>query len=153
MHRALTLPPNLRFPAAPAGAGGAALARRRALWRSASPRRRRPGKMASAVRAGRRLRQAVEGGELAGLPAGLRAELEAALASDGALVAFSLLRRLHAALREAGRPRRPWRDGPRPAGPPLTVASPTRRVPVVPTRAPGRQRDRPARGAGAAAGR
>ncbi|XP_049659696.1 transmembrane protein 199 isoform X2 [Accipiter gentilis] len=60
--------------------------------------------MASAVRAGRRLRQAVEGGELAGLPAGLRAELEAALASDGALVAFSLLRRLHAALREAGSP-------------------------------------------------
>ncbi|XP_052659872.1 transmembrane protein 199 isoform X1 [Harpia harpyja] len=60
--------------------------------------------MASAVRAGRRLRQAVEGGELAGLPAGLRAELEAALASEGALVAFSLLRRLHAALREAGSP-------------------------------------------------
>ncbi|KAM9615461.1 transmembrane protein 199 isoform 2-T2 [Morphnus guianensis] len=60
--------------------------------------------MASAVRAGRRLRQAVEGGELAGLPASLRAELEAALASEGALVAFSLLRRLHAALREAGSP-------------------------------------------------
>ncbi|NWZ49017.1 transmembrane protein 199 isoform X2 [Haliaeetus albicilla] len=60
--------------------------------------------MASAVRAGRRLRQAVEGSELAGLPAGLRAELEAALASEGALVAFSLLRRLHAALREAGSP-------------------------------------------------
>ncbi|KAM6239593.1 transmembrane protein 199 isoform 1-T1 [Spheniscus humboldti] len=60
--------------------------------------------MASAVRAGRRLRQAVEGGELAGLPAGLRAELEAALASEGALVPFGLLRRLHAALREAGSP-------------------------------------------------
>uniref|UniRef100_A0A8D0FQA1 Transmembrane protein 199 n=1 Tax=Strix occidentalis caurina TaxID=311401 RepID=A0A8D0FQA1_STROC len=60
--------------------------------------------MASAVRAGRRLRLAVEGGELAGLPAGLRAELEAALASEGALVPFSLLRRLHAALREAGSP-------------------------------------------------
>ncbi|KAM6192593.1 transmembrane protein 199 isoform 1-T1 [Sarcoramphus papa] len=60
--------------------------------------------MASAVRAGRRLRQAVEGGELAGLAAGLRAELEAALASEGALVPFSLLRRLHAALREAGSP-------------------------------------------------
>ncbi|NXT30965.1 TM199 protein, partial [Pelecanoides urinatrix] len=60
--------------------------------------------MASAVRAGRRLRQAVEGGELAGLPAGLRAELEAALASEGALVPFSLLRRLHAALREAESP-------------------------------------------------
>ncbi|NXL38648.1 TM199 protein, partial [Glaucidium brasilianum] len=60
--------------------------------------------MASAVRAGRRLRQAAEGGELAGLPAGLRAELEAALASEGALVPFSLLRRLHAALREAGSP-------------------------------------------------
>ncbi|XP_074778627.1 vacuolar ATPase assembly protein VMA12 isoform X2 [Athene noctua] len=60
--------------------------------------------MASAVRAGWRLRQAAEGGELAGLPAGLRAELEAALASEGALVPFSLLRRLHAALREAGSP-------------------------------------------------
>ncbi|KAF1560566.1 hypothetical protein FQV10_0010001, partial [Eudyptes schlegeli] len=80
--------------------------------------------MAAAVRAGRRLRQAVEGGELAGLPAGLRAELEAALASEGALVPFGLLRRLHAALREAGRPRRPWRDGPRPGGPPLTVPCP-----------------------------
>ncbi|KAM7088182.1 transmembrane protein 199 isoform 3-T3 [Ciconia maguari] len=60
--------------------------------------------MASAVRAGPRLRRAVEGGELAGLPAGLRAELEAALASEGAVVPFSLLRRLHAALREAGSP-------------------------------------------------
>ncbi|NXK20930.1 TM199 protein, partial [Arenaria interpres] len=60
--------------------------------------------MASAVRAGRRLRQAVEGSELAGLPADLRAELEAALASKGALVPFSLLRRLRAALREAGSP-------------------------------------------------
>ncbi|XP_068271937.1 transmembrane protein 199 [Nyctibius grandis] len=60
--------------------------------------------MASAMRAGRRLRRAVEGGELAGLPAGLRADLAAALASEGALVPFSLLRRLHAALREAGYP-------------------------------------------------
>ncbi|NXN44175.1 TM199 protein, partial [Rhinoptilus africanus] len=60
--------------------------------------------MASAVRAGRRLRRAVEGGELEGLPDGLRAELEAALASQDALVPFSLLRRLHAALREAGSP-------------------------------------------------
>uniref|UniRef100_A0A8C3PLL6 Transmembrane protein 199 n=1 Tax=Calidris pygmaea TaxID=425635 RepID=A0A8C3PLL6_9CHAR len=60
--------------------------------------------MASAVRAGRRLRQAVEGSELAGLPADLRAELEAALASQGALVPFRLLRRLRAALREAGSP-------------------------------------------------
>ncbi|NWX48512.1 TM199 protein, partial [Steatornis caripensis] len=33
-----------------------------------------------------------------------RAELEAALASEGALVPFRLLRRLHAALREAGSP-------------------------------------------------
>ncbi|XP_054250382.1 transmembrane protein 199 [Indicator indicator] len=60
--------------------------------------------MASAVEAGRRLRRAVEGGELAGLPAGLRAELEEALASEGAVVSFSLLRRLHAALREAESP-------------------------------------------------
>ncbi|NXV40858.1 TM199 protein, partial [Uria aalge] len=60
--------------------------------------------MASEVQAGWRLRQAVEGGELAGLPDGLRAELEAALASQGALVPFSLLRRLHTALREAGSP-------------------------------------------------
>ncbi|KAM6110735.1 LOW QUALITY PROTEIN: transmembrane protein 199 [Pterocles gutturalis] len=60
--------------------------------------------MASAMRAGRRLRRAVEGSELAGLPPGLRAELEAAVASEGALVPFSLLRRLHAALREAGSP-------------------------------------------------
>ncbi|KAM6048778.1 transmembrane protein 199 isoform 1-T1 [Theristicus caerulescens] len=60
--------------------------------------------MASAVRAGRRLRRAAEGGELAGLPAGLRAELRAALASEGALVPFGLLRSLHAALREAGSP-------------------------------------------------
>ncbi|XP_054064530.1 transmembrane protein 199 isoform X2 [Rissa tridactyla] len=60
--------------------------------------------MASAVLAGWRLRQAVEGGELAGLPDGLQAELEAALASQGALVPFSLLRRLHTALREAGSP-------------------------------------------------
>ncbi|NXT48504.1 TM199 protein, partial [Pluvianellus socialis] len=60
--------------------------------------------MASELRAGRRLRQAVENGELAGLPAGLRAEVETALASEGALVPFSLLRRLHAALRETGSP-------------------------------------------------
>ncbi|XP_037230192.1 transmembrane protein 199 isoform X3 [Falco biarmicus] len=60
--------------------------------------------MASAVRAGHRLRRAAEGGELAALPAGLQAELEAALASQGALVPFSLLRRLHTALREAGYP-------------------------------------------------
>ncbi|XP_053941155.1 transmembrane protein 199 isoform X2 [Cuculus canorus] len=60
--------------------------------------------MASAVEAGWRLRRAAESGELAGLPARLRAELEAALASEGALVPFSLLRELHAALREAGSP-------------------------------------------------
>ncbi|XP_064022518.1 transmembrane protein 199 isoform X2 [Pogoniulus pusillus] len=60
--------------------------------------------MASAVQAGGRLRRAVEGDELAGLPAGLRAELEAAVASERALVSFSLLRRLHAALREAESP-------------------------------------------------
>ncbi|XP_068010696.1 transmembrane protein 199 [Melanerpes formicivorus] len=60
--------------------------------------------MASAVEAGGRLRRAVEGGELAGVPAGLRAELEEALASEGALVPFSLLRRLHTALREAESP-------------------------------------------------
>ncbi|XP_025961393.2 transmembrane protein 199 isoform X1 [Dromaius novaehollandiae] len=60
--------------------------------------------MASSVRAGQRLRRAAAGGELARLPAGLRAELEAALGSDGALVPFSLLRRLHGALREAGSP-------------------------------------------------
>ncbi|NXJ66792.1 TM199 protein, partial [Rostratula benghalensis] len=60
--------------------------------------------MASEVRAGWRLRQAVEGRELAELPADLRAELEAALASQGSLVPFSLLRRLQAALREAGSP-------------------------------------------------
>ncbi|NXD92390.1 TM199 protein, partial [Chaetorhynchus papuensis] len=60
--------------------------------------------MASSVRAGPRLRRAVRAGELAALPAGLRDELEAALAADGELVPFSLLRRLHAALREAGSP-------------------------------------------------
>ncbi|NXL77504.1 TM199 protein, partial [Leptocoma aspasia] len=42
--------------------------------------------------------------ELAALPAGLRDELEAALAEEGGLVPFGLLRRLHAALREAGSP-------------------------------------------------
>ncbi|NXP55724.1 TM199 protein, partial [Heliornis fulica] len=60
--------------------------------------------MASAVLAGPRLRRAVEGGELEGLPAGLRDELEAALASERSLVPFSLLRRLHKALREAESP-------------------------------------------------
>ncbi|XP_062448550.1 transmembrane protein 199 [Rhea pennata] len=60
--------------------------------------------MAAAVRAGPRLRRAAAGGELARLPAGLRTELEAALGSGGALVPFSLLRRLHGALREAGSP-------------------------------------------------
>ncbi|NXX35089.1 TM199 protein, partial [Nicator chloris] len=54
--------------------------------------------MASSVRAGPRLRRAVRAGELAALPAGLRDELEAALAAEGGLVPFSLLRRLHAAL-------------------------------------------------------
>ncbi|NWT02385.1 TM199 protein, partial [Mionectes macconnelli] len=60
--------------------------------------------MASSVRAGPRLRRAVQAGELAALPAGLRGDMEAALAKEGALVPFSLLRRLHAALREAGSP-------------------------------------------------
>ncbi|XP_053817233.1 transmembrane protein 199 isoform X1 [Vidua macroura] len=60
--------------------------------------------MASSVRAGPRLRRAVRAGELAALPAGLRDELEAALAEEGGLVPFSLLRGLHAALREAGSP-------------------------------------------------
>ncbi|NWT67861.1 TM199 protein, partial [Prunella himalayana] len=60
--------------------------------------------MASSVRAGPRLRRAVRAGELAALPAGMRDELEAALAGEGGLVPFSLLRRLHAALREAGSP-------------------------------------------------
>ncbi|NWI44186.1 TM199 protein, partial [Picathartes gymnocephalus] len=60
--------------------------------------------MASSVRAGPRLRRAVRAGELAALPAGLRDEVEAALAEEGGLVPFSLLRRLHAALREAGSP-------------------------------------------------
>ncbi|NWX67049.1 TM199 protein, partial [Promerops cafer] len=60
--------------------------------------------MASSVRAGPRLRRAVRAGELAAMPAGLRDELEAALAEEGGLVPFSLLRRLHAALREAGSP-------------------------------------------------
>ncbi|NXJ79509.1 TM199 protein, partial [Trogon melanurus] len=60
--------------------------------------------MASAVKAGPRLRRAAEGGELDGLPPGLRAELREALASEGSVVPFSLLRRLHAALREAESP-------------------------------------------------
>ncbi|NXW74196.1 TM199 protein, partial [Hirundo rustica] len=60
--------------------------------------------MASSVRAGPRLRRAVRAGELAALPAGMRDELQAALAAEGGLVPFSLLRKLHAALREAGSP-------------------------------------------------
>ncbi|XP_047923905.2 transmembrane protein 199 isoform X1 [Anser cygnoides] len=60
--------------------------------------------MADAVRAGPRLRRAVEGEELAGLPAALRDELRDAVGSEGALVPFSLLRRLHGGLREAGSP-------------------------------------------------
>lgn len=64
--------------------------------------------MASSVRAGPRLRRAVRADELAALPARLRDELEKALAEEGGLVPFSLLRRLHAALREAGRPRCAW---------------------------------------------
>ncbi|XP_057276768.1 transmembrane protein 199 [Pezoporus wallicus] len=62
--------------------------------------------MASAVRAGPRLRRAAEGRELAALPRGLQDELRAALASEGSLVPFSLLRSLHAALRDAGSPLR-----------------------------------------------
>lgn len=61
--------------------------------------------MASAIRAGQRLRRAVESEELSGLPAALRDELREAVASKGSLVPFSLLRRLHSGLREAGRPR------------------------------------------------
>lgn len=72
--------------------------------------------MAAAVRAGPRLRGAVEGEELAGLPAELREELRDAVGSEGGLVPFSLLRRLHSGLREAGGlcgacsagPRRRW---------------------------------------------
>ncbi|NXG04141.1 TM199 protein, partial [Sakesphorus luctuosus] len=60
--------------------------------------------MASAVRAGPRLRRAMRAGELAALPQGLRHDVEAALAAEGALVPFSLLRRLHGALRDAGSP-------------------------------------------------
>ncbi|XP_061868405.1 transmembrane protein 199 [Colius striatus] len=60
--------------------------------------------MAAALRAGPRLRRALESGELAELPAALRAELEQALASEEAVLSFSLLRRLHAALREAESP-------------------------------------------------
>ncbi|XP_065550893.1 transmembrane protein 199 isoform X2 [Lathamus discolor] len=62
--------------------------------------------MASAVRAGPRLRRAAEGPELAALPRALRDELRAALASEGSLVPFRLLRSLHAALRDAGSPLR-----------------------------------------------
>ncbi|NWV00783.1 TM199 protein, partial [Upupa epops] len=61
--------------------------------------------MASSVVAGPRLRRAVESGEeLAELPAGLRAELRAAVGSERGLVPFGLLRRLHHALREAESP-------------------------------------------------
>lgn len=66
-------------------------------------RSRDPAKMAAAVRAGRRLsRAAAAGGELerAGVPRALCAELRA-----GPVVPFALLRRLHAALRDAGEPR------------------------------------------------
>uniref|UniRef100_A0A8V5GQU4 Uncharacterized protein n=1 Tax=Melopsittacus undulatus TaxID=13146 RepID=A0A8V5GQU4_MELUD len=62
--------------------------------------------MASAVRAGPRLRRAAEGPELAALPRGLRDELQAALGSEGSVVPFRLLRSLHAALRDAGSPLR-----------------------------------------------
>lgn len=84
--------------------------------------------MASAVQAGGRLRRAVEGDELAGLPAGLRAELEAAVASERGLVPFGLLRRLHAALREAGRPRLPLAPRAAAGQSALTLPSPTRRI-------------------------
>ncbi|XP_048823158.1 transmembrane protein 199 [Lagopus muta] len=60
--------------------------------------------MASAIRAGARLRRAVESEELSGLPAALRDELREAVASKGSVVSFSLLRRLHSGLREAGSP-------------------------------------------------
>ncbi|NWV13967.1 TM199 protein, partial [Ptilonorhynchus violaceus] len=50
------------------------------------------------------LRRAVQTGELAELPAALRDELEAALTAEGRPVPFSLLRRLHAALREKESP-------------------------------------------------
>ncbi|NXC51222.1 TM199 protein, partial [Penelope pileata] len=60
--------------------------------------------MASAMRAGPRLRRAVESEELSALPAELRDELRAALASEGSLVPFSLLRRLHSGLRAAESP-------------------------------------------------
>uniref|UniRef100_A0A8C9EUE9 Transmembrane protein 199 n=1 Tax=Pavo cristatus TaxID=9049 RepID=A0A8C9EUE9_PAVCR len=60
--------------------------------------------MASAIRAGPRLRRAVESEELSGLPAALRDELREAVASKGSLVNFNLLRKLHSGLREAGSP-------------------------------------------------
>ncbi|XP_003211817.2 transmembrane protein 199 [Meleagris gallopavo] len=60
--------------------------------------------MASMIRAGARLRRAVESEELSGLPPALRDELREAVASKGSLVPFSLLRRLHSGLREAGSP-------------------------------------------------
>lgn len=69
--------------------------------------------MADAVRAGPRLRRAVEGEELVGLPAALRDELRDAVGSEGALVPFSLLRRLHGGLREAGGLCRACSAGPR----------------------------------------
>uniref|UniRef100_A0A8C6J1T1 Uncharacterized protein n=1 Tax=Melopsittacus undulatus TaxID=13146 RepID=A0A8C6J1T1_MELUD len=62
--------------------------------------------MASAVRAGPRLRRAAEGPELAALPRGLRDELQAALGSEGSVVPFRLLRSLHAALRDRDPPAR-----------------------------------------------
>lgn len=97
------------------------------------------------------MRRAVREGELAALPAALRDELEAALAAEGALVPFSLLRRLHAALREAGRPRCAGEPGSR-RDRAVTAPCPARRVSAAPTRAAGGMRDPPARGAGAAAG-
>ncbi|XP_031447562.1 transmembrane protein 199 isoform X2 [Phasianus colchicus] len=60
--------------------------------------------MASAIRAGARLRRAVQSEELSGLPAALRDELREAVASKDSLVPFNLLRRLHSGLREAGSP-------------------------------------------------
>ncbi|OXB58101.1 hypothetical protein ASZ78_012506 [Callipepla squamata] len=60
--------------------------------------------MASAIKAGPRLRKAVESEELSALPAELREELREAVGSKGSLVPFSLLRRLHGGLREAESP-------------------------------------------------
>ncbi|XP_066492000.1 transmembrane protein 199 [Tiliqua scincoides] len=64
---------------------------------------RRPGfNMASSLRVGEALRRAVEGPAAKRLPQELFAELEAALAGDGPVVSFALVRKLHQALREAG---------------------------------------------------